>query len=48
MSNNGVSADNITDDWAEQTPVTLSIRSVETDSSNNHKYRTLGNSSYGT
>lgn len=48
MSNNGVSADNITDDWAEQTPVTLSIGNVETDSSTNHKYRTLGNSSYGT
>lgn len=47
MSDNGVSADNITDDWAEQTPFPLSIGNVETNSANN-KFRTLGNCSYGT
>ena len=47
MSNNGVSSDNVTDDWEEQTPVALSIGSVETNEADN-KFRNLGNCSYGT
>lgn len=47
MSNNGVSSDNITDDWEEQTPVALSIGNVETNEDDN-KFRNLGNCSYGT
>lgn len=55
MSNNGVSSDNITDDWEEQTPVSLSIGSVQTETVNysdndrtDYKYRMLGDCSYGT
>ncbi|SHF99857.1 hypothetical protein [Flavobacterium johnsoniae] len=47
MSNNGVSSDNVTDDWEEQAPVALSIGSVETNEADN-KFRNLGNCSYGT
>lgn len=52
MSDNGRSSDNITDNWTEQTPVPLSIGSVQTEaessSSYEKKYRILGNCSYGT
>lgn len=47
MSNNGVSSDNVTDDWEEQTPVALSIGNVETNEDDN-KFRNLGICSYGT
>ncbi|MEN2490236.1 hypothetical protein AAYQ05_20705 [Flavobacterium sp. B11] len=54
MSNNGVSSDNVTSDWTEQPPVSLSIGSVEIESVNysngktDYKYRLLGNCTYGT
>jgi len=52
LSDNGRSSDNITSDWTEQTPVPLSIGSVqmeaESSSSYAKKIRTLGNCSYGT
>ncbi len=55
MSNNGVSSDNVSDDWTEQAPFALSIGSVETESvtysgndKTDYKYRMLGNCSYGT
>lgn len=46
MSDNGRASDNITDKWSEQTPVTLSIGSIQTDS-NQNKYRDLGYCNYG-
>ncbi|WP_281310588.1 hypothetical protein [Flavobacterium flavigenum] len=46
MSDNGRASDNITDKWNEQTPVTLSIGSVQIDS-NQNKYRDLGYCNYG-
>ncbi|MFD1603001.1 hypothetical protein ACFSJW_07135 [Flavobacterium artemisiae] len=52
LSNTGRSSDNITSDWTEQPPVTLSIGSVqeeaESSSSYAKKIRSLGNCSYGT
>lgn len=52
LSDNGRSSDNIISDWIEQTPVTLSIGSVQMQAGSSSKYdktiRTLGNCNYGT
>jgi hypothetical protein len=52
LSDNGRASDNITIDWAEQTPVPLSIGSVQMKAGSSSKYdkaiRTLGNCNYGT
>lgn len=52
LSNNGRASDNEKNDWEEQTPVPLSIGSVQMQAGSSSKYdktiRTLGNCSYGT
>jgi hypothetical protein len=52
LSNNGRASDNEKNDWEEQTPVSLSIGSVQMKAGSTSKYdkkiRTLGNCSYGT
>jgi len=52
LSNNGRASDNVTIDWAEQTPVPLSIGNIQmqagSSSDYDRKIRTLGDCSYGT
>lgn len=52
LSDNGRSSDNITSDWDEQTPVPLSIGSIQSEAGSkpayDKQYRTLGDCSYGT